>query len=671
MNKLKILFFTFIMFFPFCVKAYGIENYYIDATVESSGDLLVQEYFNLTGDFNGFERIIEYANTSVYEFDPAMASFGGSSIHNGTGLEILEIRAVPVTSSFDFSNIGGDIFEKVYSASKGDYGVYTVDDENYGNRILMYNPSSYHKAFYIKYRILNMAIRHNDVGEIGWNIVGNALTESVGNLKGYLHFPGNTNIRVWGHGPLNGSVQIMNSETVYASIQNLSSYRAIDVRATFDLDVIKDSKKETNVNALDKIILYEINLANRNRLIQWVEVVLCIIILLVLGILVYRRYYSKLFFNHEYYRNIDDDYIPTTISYLFYKKINKRALSASVLDLIERKIVMVEKKGKNNYKLILNKEYNDTIPPVYEKLIKFIFNKRSSIETKDIKKYAKKARQSYHMNYSNYYNQCLEIAKQYEFYEQDIEKSKKKRIDNGKDSESKSKSKKGDILLLLLFSFLIPLLLILIYSLNVGFIFLVLFYICIIELILGSPTNDLKKLVFGIIYGDIILFCIYKLQDMAISNVYIWIYFMILIGAIASLIILRKTHKRTEKGILEYKKWKAIKRFLNDFGSFQDKEVMEVTLWEKYLVYATLFGCSKRILKAMRLKSIDDYSSISGDMYCDLQFSKCITDSIYSVYRVSSRSYGLSSGRSSSSGSGGDFSSGGGSFGGGGGGGRF
>lgn len=141
----KLVLLLVIMLMPCMVKAYGIENFYIDATIEKNGDILVEEYFNLDGSFNGFERIIEYKNSDLYSFDPNMTSFGGSLIHNGDGLDILEVRAVPVDSSFTFDNIGGDIFTKTTSAKKGDYGVYEVNSKTNGYSVLMYNPSSYNK----------------------------------------------------------------------------------------------------------------------------------------------------------------------------------------------------------------------------------------------------------------------------------------------------------------------------------------------------------------------------------------------------------------------------------------------------------------------------------------------------------------------------------------------
>ncbi len=784
MNKLKILFFTFIMFFPFCVKAYGIENYYIDATVESSGDLLVQEYFNLTGDFNGFERIIEYANANVYGFDPTMASFGGSSIHNGTGLEILEIRAVPVTSSFDFSNIGGDIFEKVYSASKGDYGVYTVDDENYGNRILMYNPSSYHKAFYIKYRILNMAIRHNDVGEIGWNIVGNALTESVGNLKGYLHFPGNTNIRVWGHGPLNGSVQIMNSETVYASIQNLSSYRAIDVRATFDLDVIKDSKKETNVNALDKILLYEEdaaakanyerenqekmqlqdaithvnqfeidptrgnyesalryvdklpdsdikneylekisnlklildgieeaeareelavaleyptylsyknakekieildNLDVKNELLNQLVIVenvvreselarerinyifgfILLAIILFIGYSIYKKYVKdpKTEFSQKYWREVPSDYSPETVSYLFHKKIKDSAMTATLLDLIHRKIIIAEKLTSKNYRLTLNESGEILVTDLESKLLDLIFNGESSIETKHMKTAAKGDYDGFIRRWNSYQRKALSNARKYMFFESD-EKQKK----NGKPTSFLI------IFFIILAISIVPLLVI-------PFLLFVIVLAVVKSVSIFSSSKD--KAIFGIALFACIIISIVQIILICDQKFYrqsVIIYVTTLVLSIGLMPCMFYSNKRTEKGAEDYRKWKAFRNFLNDFGRFYDKEVIEVALWEKYLVYATVFGCAKKVIEAMKVEMVNapnDSFNIYLDLYTMNRYiSRAITKSYSSAQSAYTAAHSSSSdgGFSSGSGSGGGFSSGGGSFGGGGGGGRF
>ena len=71
------------------------------------------------------ERIINYKNINAYDFVESASSYGGSKLHNGNGIEILEVRALPKDENFDFENIDGNLFSKVSSASKGDYEVYT------------------------------------------------------------------------------------------------------------------------------------------------------------------------------------------------------------------------------------------------------------------------------------------------------------------------------------------------------------------------------------------------------------------------------------------------------------------------------------------------------------------------------------------------------------------
>ena len=146
--------------------------------------------------------------------------------------------------------------------------------------------------------------------------------------------------------------------------------------------------------------------------------------------------------------------------------------------------------------------------------------------------------------------------------------------------------------------------------------------------------------------------------------------------------------KYTEEGRNEYAKWHGLRNFLIDFSKINDKEIQDVTLWEKYLVYATALGVGERVLKQIKVKidQIDniDYTILNDMMTIDYISSSVnrisnnvVTHSLPSVsFPISSGILSGSSGGSYSSGSGGGGgfsggSSGGGSFGGGGGGGRF
>ena len=134
--------------------------------------------------------------------------------------------------------------------------------------------------------------------------------------------------------------------------------------------------------------------------------------------------------------------------------------------------------------------------------------------------------------------------------------------------------------------------------------------------------------------------------------------------------------KRTKKGNEDYVRWLAFKRFLEDFGRFDIKELPEIKLWERYLVYATIFGLADQVEKAMNVKIAEFSPDMVGAYYptwVDFHIAHMVSSSVHhsiaSNYTAISNSAIASSTHSSGSGFGGGGSLGGG-FGGGGGGGR-
>ena len=119
-----------------------------------------------------------------------------------------------------------------------------------------------------------------------------------------------------------------------------------------------------------------------------------------------------------------------------------------------------------------------------------------------------------------------------------------------------------------------------------------------------------------------------------------------------------------------------------------DKEIPEITLWEKYLVYATALGVGKKVLNSMKIK-MEQYQNMDLDTFLDIMDTCLSTSSISRItdnviaasapkvsFPIASAigSAAASGSYSSGGGHGGGFSGGshgGGHFGGGGGGGRF
>ena len=61
----------------------------------------------------------------------------------------------------------------------------------------------------------------------------------------------------------------------------------------------------------------------------------------------------------------------------------------------------------------------------------------------------------------------------------------------------------------------------------------------------------------------------------------------------------------TQFGINEQAKWYGLYNFLNSDTLIKEKEVQDLVLWEKYLIYATAFGISEKVVKAVKIHAQD------------------------------------------------------------------
>ena len=123
----------------------------------------------------------------------------------------------------------------------------------------------------------------------------------------------------------------------------------------------------------------------------------------------------------------------------------------------------------------------------------------------------------------------------------------------------------------------------------------------------------------------------------------------------------------TQFGEEEYIKWYALYNFLNSATLMHEKQVIELPLWEEYLVYATAFGISEKVIKALKINCPDLTNSVmlSNNYYLShsfITYNRAIRHTTYRAYKSSIHSRNISFG--------GSFYGGGGRGGGGGGGGH-
>ena len=616
-----------ILLIPTFVKAsdvdYEITNYYIDSYILENGDLEIKELIVLNGSFNGYIRELATSNSVLSHSNKI--DFEHDAIYNASGIYDMKIGAKKVNDvSFDTFN---DEFEKLEigdSFSSNSKKTVVTKYSNYDEYKMYYRSNNESVAFLLDYKLDKAIVLHNDVAELYWQFIGNDFTDQINDLKIRIHLPSNDesdSFKVWAHGDLTGEIKKENNKTVYAYVKYLYSNSPVDIRMTFDKNLITDTSKakKSNEEALDSILKVEKERAleaNRIRKRQQKLVAIAnytgifLIIFQIINIIYIYFKHDKEYksdFNNDYYREFFDDFNVEVGDYILKRTITPNAMSASIMNLIYKKNIKLEKiedGKKENYEFtLLNK---DNLSDTEIKLVNFLFEKvgeNNKFTTEELKKYAKstKTYSDFNNTYTSWKNSVISNGKKLKIFETSIPNK----------------------------------------IFNVLFCLLVMFV--------------------GVIFST----------NIGLSIPYVIATILSIIVVVYSLQVL----KRTKYGNEQYLRLKASKRFLSDFGTFDIKELPEITLWERYMVYSTLFGIASKVSKSMnvKIKEISDYENIQTfhTNYYDFELCNIINSSISSAVSMANHTAMevAASSMSSSSGSGGGFSSGGG-FGGGGGGGH-
>lgn len=83
-------------------------------------------------------------------------------------------------------------------------------------------------------------------------------------------------------------------------------------------------------------------------------------------------------------------------------------------------------------------------------------------------------------------------------------------------------------------------------------------------------------------------------------------FFVLGIGFIGSAIYLNRASRKfvllTQFGEDEYAKWRGLYNFLDSATLLNERTVIELAIWERYLVYATAFGISDKVIAALNIR---------------------------------------------------------------------
>lgn len=509
------------------------------------------------------------------------------------------------------------------TASNGDSYKYTLN--NYGSNYeikMYYRSSGEERGYAICYTLKDLVLVHNDVAEIYYNVIPNGFDDVLNDIDIKFYLPGQDNdLRVWAHGPLYGEVtreQTVDNSYLHATVDELSSYTPVDIRMVFNKELVKESTRITNKSeALAEILEQEqikADEANEQR---------------------------------------------ETAKRLEIMKLIAFAFSIIVtIALIIRAYFKYDKEYEINFGMKYYRELPNTYGP---EVLEYLLNKNistlgySSCILNLIDKHVLEVekipdtKNDYFIRSSNRDDITLtpQEAKAFNFLINDVGNGKQFTLGALKSYSKKTKTAKK--------------------FLN--------HYNSWVKTAIGQAEHEKFYEKNSVGLSITIALLLNMISGFVVISSYPILFFINLILGIGSIIYLASIKKKTKSGLLQYKQWMAFKNFLLDFGKMDEKELPEIKLWSKYLVYATVLKVARQLEKTMKIKlqNIPEDADVMSDIYLThfiihSNIYNTVQTSVTNAVSVSNATI-ASSTASSGSGYGGGFSGGGG-FGGGGGGGH-
>lgn len=534
------------------------------------------------------------------------------------------------------------------SASKWEYhlpkGYFFAGTNNKGENEIAWGvsiESTTRKQYLISYRVNDVITKYNDCAELYWQFLGNEFEISANKITGTIKLPANVqhleDLKVWGHTKyLNGEVKVVSSDTIEFNLNNYKSKNYVEVRLAMPTYLFEKVSSEniSQEEKLDDIIKEETEWANeanarrdrRNKNFKLL-ILATILVNTSIGITFSKKIKkNKQFLEKnpnilpeqqlEYYRELPDKE-ETPLEAVFILKTGYKqsclpnVFSATILNFALKGYIGIEQEGKT-IKILLNKIKTDELTGDEKKVLEILraASNNNELTMAELEKYIK-----------NYPSKLMNLNSTFEKVSK-TQASEKGKFDTNRFNKQIVYAEK-----------------------NVGYIFI------LIIIIIAS--------IFTIGYA-------YKnVQGMLITCTIISLAFFIVVTIINLILNMKITtsfNGFTQKGINEQEQWKAFKKYMEDFSYLDEKEVPELVLWEKYLVYATAFGIADKVLKQLKVKypELNNQDTISNMVLFNAMYNAngLNANFINSISTSTSRMY--SSTYSSGSGSGGGFSGGGG-----------
>lgn len=492
--------------------------------------------------------------------------------------------------------------------------------------------SSATKVYHISYQVKDAIAKYSDYAELYWQFIGEEFEVDAKNVTGTIFLPAHVNnmdeIKVWGHTEdMNGEIYATNTNKIEFNINQFRSGRYVEIRTLFPTQMITSSKRGSNIPRLERVIQEEttwVNQANQRRKMREntrkIIVIAINIIAIVLTIFMIKsiiknikkiKNRKKLIPSQEikYYREMPrENATPAESLALLNEQIRGlnngsylgKIFSATLLDLSLKKIIDFQIQNEKDITIKILKDKSEELESIKDEkeIFKFLKNscgdKNDEITTKELEKYIKKSGTKV-LELAEHINEYTKEA----LYEQQL-------------ADSKKVQEKSNI---------------------TG---------CIILLAIVMPLT---------IFGSIVALSLSVKVIATIPFILTGIIQLIVFSILSS-----RTSQLTQQGIDEKEKWKGLKKYMEDFSMLDKREIPEIVIWEKFLVYATAFGIADKVLKQLKMV----YPNVSEELtrnhysYMYLMMNTNFSNSFSNAVSSS-----MSTAYSSATGGGGGFSGGG------------
>jgi len=601
-------------------KDYSITNVTINNTINTDGsmDVVESRTYNFDGSFS-------YAYQSINKTNSKLKSY---SVKDFTLCDELTCYKSALSTNKTFSP-----------------NTFYVEENGSSYYIKwFFKANNQNKTFTLKYKVENVVTLQTDTAEIYWQSIGNETSKSQSNIMVKYFLPNGvdgTQIKAYGHGPLNGIVSIPSSKEVDFSSKKLPLKTYFENRILLPKNVFTGgligTKNLSQIIAEEDAFIAKTKAeqdAKKAKDLKFATILFLVLIVqfvfFIKKILDFNRYSKdkkipKSGLSGRFWEppsNIDPSQVEQLLT--AKDKLTPKSITATILFLISNRFLKMEREENNSifgkkykYSLSLVENSSSKISSIEQltlDLIKEIMGDSTKIYLKDITSWFK-------TNPTKGRNFLLKDFPQ---------KTTEENVSEGYfDEIAKNRNKKY------VSWFSLPIL-----SLSpVLGIFLFMFF---------GPYS-VVIFIANIIIAAIIVSIGKKLND--------------------------NYQKRTDKGVEEASKWIGFKKHLKEYNQTVKDPIDSIVIWEKYLIYGSVLGISLKTLSELPINlgpeeqqilinswSVSDVSNLSNISI----FTNSLNSVTSSLNSVSSYSYSSSYG-ASGSGSSGGFSGGGGSGGGGGG----